>query len=227
MLCTSSGTPRGDGWLTGCCSRSSTCWFAGYSAWPSWYAVRTWRRTLNYRCSGTRTRCCAATLAGYGTSRPIGCGSPRWHGSSPAGAGPKSSRLRPRHCWPGTAGLRGEDTTRAGGASPGGRRQSRASPASSFAGEGESAVGTPPDPRRTDETRHHHLMPQHHDLRVLDAWLRPSKSSQPNTRTVTKYSRRKTRTAIMPQPADRAKSQLRDPAPSSEAVQANPPESRA
>jgi len=25
----------------------------------------------------------------------------------------------------------------------------------------------------------------------LDAWLRPSKSSQPNTRTVTKYSRRK------------------------------------
>jgi pimeloyl-ACP methyl ester carboxylesterase len=26
---------RGDGWLAWCCSRSSTCWFAGYSAWLS------------------------------------------------------------------------------------------------------------------------------------------------------------------------------------------------
>ena len=39
-------------------------------------------------CSGTRTRCCAATPAGSGTSRPTGYGSPRWDGSSPAGAGP-------------------------------------------------------------------------------------------------------------------------------------------
>ena len=31
------------------------------------------------------------TPAGCGTSRPTGCGSPRWHGSSPAGAGPRSS----------------------------------------------------------------------------------------------------------------------------------------
>ena len=31
-----------------------------------------------------------------------GCGSPRWNDSSPAGAGPKSSPLRPRRCWPGT-----------------------------------------------------------------------------------------------------------------------------
>ena len=94
---------RGDGWLAGCCSRSSTCWFAGYSAWPSWYSARTWRRTLSCWCSGTRTRYCAATPAGSGTSRPTGCGSPRWHGSSPAGAGPKSSPSRPRRCWPGTA----------------------------------------------------------------------------------------------------------------------------
>ena len=26
---------RGDGWLAGCCSRASTCWSAGYSAWLS------------------------------------------------------------------------------------------------------------------------------------------------------------------------------------------------
>ena len=38
--------------------------------------------------SGTRTRCCAGTPAGSGTSRPTGRGSPRWHGSYPAGAGP-------------------------------------------------------------------------------------------------------------------------------------------
>jgi transposase len=43
---------------------------------------------LNCLRSGTKTRCCAATSAGYGTSRPAGCGSPRWHHSSPAGAGP-------------------------------------------------------------------------------------------------------------------------------------------
>jgi transposase len=50
---------------------------------------------LNCWCSGTRTRCCAATLAGYGTSRPAGCGPLRWHGSSPAGAGAKSSPVTP------------------------------------------------------------------------------------------------------------------------------------
>ena len=146
---------HGDGWLAGCYSRSSTCWFAGYSAWPSWYSVRTWRRMLNCWCSGTRTRFCSATSAGSGTSQQTGCGSPRWHGSSPAGAGPKSSRLRPRRCWPGTANWRGESTTRAGGearpsaSSPGHRPPGRS------AGEGESAMGTPPDPRRTGETRHH------------------------------------------------------------------------
>ena len=32
---------------------------------------------LNCWCSGTRTQCCAAMLAGCGTSRPTGCGSPR------------------------------------------------------------------------------------------------------------------------------------------------------
>ena len=26
---------HGDGWLAGCYLRSSTCWFAAYSAWPS------------------------------------------------------------------------------------------------------------------------------------------------------------------------------------------------
>ena len=38
---------------------------------------------LNCWCSGTRTRSCAATPAGSGTSPETGCGSPRWHGSSP------------------------------------------------------------------------------------------------------------------------------------------------
>jgi hypothetical protein len=112
--------------------RSSTCWFAGYSAWPSWYSARTWRRMLNCWCSGTRTRFCAATSAGSGTSQQTECGSPRWHGSSPAGGGPKSSRLRPRHCWRGTANCQGESTTRADGESPAVRQQSQASPAWSF-----------------------------------------------------------------------------------------------
>jgi putative transposase len=30
-----------DGWLAGCCSRSSTCWLAGYSASPSWCSAGT------------------------------------------------------------------------------------------------------------------------------------------------------------------------------------------
>ena len=43
-------------------------------------------KAASCRRSGTRTRCCAATLAGCGTSRPTGRGSPRWHVSSPAAA---------------------------------------------------------------------------------------------------------------------------------------------
>jgi len=53
--------------------------------------------------SATRTRYCAATLARSGTSQPTGYGSPLWHGSYRVGAGPRSSPLRPRHSWPGTA----------------------------------------------------------------------------------------------------------------------------
>src|SRR5438034_337894 len=37
---------------------------------------------LNCWPSGTRTRCCAATSAGCVTSRPTGCGSPRWSGTT-------------------------------------------------------------------------------------------------------------------------------------------------
>src|SRR5271157_1478384 len=74
-------------------------------------------------CSATRTRCCAATPAGSGTGRLTGCGSPRWHGSYPAGAGAPSSRLRQRRCWPGTAGWSRANTTRASGARPAARRQ--------------------------------------------------------------------------------------------------------
>jgi hypothetical protein len=81
----------GDGWLAGCCSRSSTCWFAGCSAWPSWCSAVTWREMLSCWRSGTRTRCCAAVPAGSGMSRPAGPGSPRWPRFYPAGAGPKSS----------------------------------------------------------------------------------------------------------------------------------------
>src|SRR5438132_11803476 len=49
--------------------------------------------------------------------------------SYPAGAGPPSSRLRQRRCWPGTAGWLRANTTRASGARPAARRQDRASPA--------------------------------------------------------------------------------------------------
>ena len=74
---------------------------------------------LNCWCSARRTRFCAATSAGSGTSQQTGCGSPRWHGSSPAGAGPKSSRLRPRRCWPGTAKLAGRKYDTSGRREPG------------------------------------------------------------------------------------------------------------
>jgi hypothetical protein len=69
----------GDGWLTGCRSRSSTCWFAGCSASRSCSPAGIWTRTLNCWRSGTRTPSCAGTPDGSGTSRPTGYGSPRWH----------------------------------------------------------------------------------------------------------------------------------------------------
>src|ERR1035441_5673168 len=61
--------------------------------------------------SGTRTRCCAGTPAGYGTSRATGCGSPRWPGAYPqaldrrlprdardaTGLAPKTRRQQVRH----------------------------------------------------------------------------------------------------------------------------------
>ena len=100
-----------DGWLAGCYSRSSTCWLAGYSAWPSWCSAATGRRMPNCWCSGTRTRCCAGTPAGSGTSQQTGCGSPRWHGCSAqaldrdlprhardaAGLAPQAGRGQVRH----------------------------------------------------------------------------------------------------------------------------------
>ena len=68
------------GWLAGCCLRSPTCWFAGYSVWLCCYSAGTWRRMLSCWHSGTRTRCCADTSARSGTSQRTGCGSPRWPG---------------------------------------------------------------------------------------------------------------------------------------------------
>jgi hypothetical protein len=50
-----------------------------------------------------------------------GYGSPRWPGSYPAAAGPKSSPWRQRRCWPGPASWLPVSTTRATGASPVGR----------------------------------------------------------------------------------------------------------
>src|ERR1035438_8928204 len=55
-----------------------------------WSAV-TGRRTPSCWCSGTRTRCCAGTPAGYDTNPPTGSGSPCLPGSSRAGAGRRSS----------------------------------------------------------------------------------------------------------------------------------------
>ena len=51
--------------------------------WLSWRSAATGRGPLSCWCSGTRTRCCAATWAGCDTSRPTGCASPRWPGSCP------------------------------------------------------------------------------------------------------------------------------------------------
>jgi hypothetical protein len=70
---------RGDGWLAGCCSGSSTCWFAGYLGSPSCCCGGTWPRMLSCWCSGTRTLCCGGTPGGSGTSRLTGCGSPPSH----------------------------------------------------------------------------------------------------------------------------------------------------
>ena len=132
-LCVRQRPRRRDGWLAACCSRSSTCWFAGYSAWLCCYSAGTWRRMLSCWCCGTKTRSCACTSARSGTSQQTGCGSPRWHGCSRAGAGPKSSPSRPRRCWPGTAGWPRASMIRAIVASPAARRRSLASPALSFA----------------------------------------------------------------------------------------------
>ena len=65
-----------------------------------------------------RMWCCAARLAGCGTSRRTGPGSPRWHRSCHAGAGPGCSPSRLRRSWPGTAGWPRRSTARAGGAGP-------------------------------------------------------------------------------------------------------------
>ena len=112
-LCLRQQPGRRDGRLAGCCSRSSTCWSAGYPAWLCCYSAGTWPRMLSCWCSGTRTRSCAGAPTGSGTSQRTGCGSPRWHGCSRAGAGPESSPSRPRRCWPGTAGWPRASTTRA------------------------------------------------------------------------------------------------------------------
>ena len=44
---------RSGGWLAGCCSRSSTCRRAGYSAWLSWCSAATGRKMPSCSCSGT------------------------------------------------------------------------------------------------------------------------------------------------------------------------------
>src|SRR6266536_3276403 len=108
---------------------------------------------LNCWCCGTRMRCCAAMSAGYVASRATGCGSPRWHGSFPAGAGPKSSREASDAA--GLASQTGREKVRherAALARPAADDPERR-PLGRSPGEGESAVGIPPDPRRADETR--------------------------------------------------------------------------
>jgi hypothetical protein len=111
---------------------------------------------LSCWCSGTRTRCCAATSVGCGANRPTGCGSPRWHGSYPAGAGPHLPRAARD-----AAGL----ALQTGGEQVRHEQPAQARPTADnpehrppccWAGEGESAVGIPPDPRRAYETRRDH-----------------------------------------------------------------------
>ena len=50
------------------------------------------RDHLPRKPEASRTRCCAGTPAGYGTTQPTGPGSLRLPGSSRASAGPRSSR---------------------------------------------------------------------------------------------------------------------------------------
>src|ERR1019366_1095173 len=65
-----------------------------------------------------RTRCCAGRPAGSGTSQRTALGSPRWHGSCHADAGPRCSLSHQLRSWPGTASWRRRSTTPAGGAAP-------------------------------------------------------------------------------------------------------------
>jgi hypothetical protein len=108
-------------------------------------------RTPSCWCSGTRTRCCAGTLAAFGTSQPTGPGSPRSCGSSRGGAGP---------------GLSGDARDAAGLAPQAGRQEIRHEhpapsrppadspqhrPARHPAGGREPAVGIPPYSWRADQ----------------------------------------------------------------------------
>ena len=54
----------------------------------------------------------------------------------------------------------------------------------------------------------------------LDAWLRPSRTSQPNTRTMIRYSRRTDTNRDLAPTRGQAKPQVTAPEASSEAVQA-------
>ena len=70
---------------------------------------------------------------------------------------------------------------------------------------------------------HHHLVTQRHDLRVLGRLASAQQDQPAEYPDHIKYSRRTdaNRNLASPHPTERAKSQLRDPASSSEAVQAN------
>jgi hypothetical protein len=145
------GLDANRGWLAGCCSRSSTCWFAGYSASRSWCSARTWPRMLSCWPSGTRTRAAPERRAdtvragrpgvvrcasAADTPSALGRGLPR-DASDAAGLAPSGGCEKVRH----------EQTAQA--RPPAGNSQHRPP------GERESAVGLPPDPRRADQARPH------------------------------------------------------------------------
>jgi len=99
-----------------------------------------------------RTRCFAATPTGWVTNPPTGCGSPVWHGLYLAGPGPGLFAVTPATLLAWHRKLAGNKYDMSNRSKSGRLLTVGRTPCRSL-GEGESAMGIPPDPRRTGEAR--------------------------------------------------------------------------